>query len=201
MESPIYVQCPNKLEVIPSSDSKSIFFAGGISNCPFWQDELKSKVFAFDLKDLIIYNPRRSEEFDFKNESYFQINWEFKNLKLSNAVSFWFPKESICPISLLELGTCLNDKTKTVFIGCHPEYPRIVDVKIQTSFYRPDVKIVEKLDDLANEIKVWASEKNKKSMLAKLKQPLILIGAFVLGWMIGRFENSLLRLLKKDQMI
>lgn len=200
MHSPIYVQCPNKLESIPSSDSKSIFFAGGVTNCPLWQDELKAKVSAFDLKSLIIYNPRRSEEFDFKKESHFQINWEFTNLISSNAVSFWFPKESICPITLLELGTCLKDKTKTVFIGCHPEYPRIVDVKIQTFFYRPEIRIVENLDALANEIKNWASENkknNKNKMLAKLKEPLILIGIFALGWMVGRFVSELPHFLKK----
>jgi Nucleoside 2-deoxyribosyltransferase like len=200
MQPLLYIQCPNKLESAPFN-YKSIFFAGGITNCPVWQEDLKNRVSqGGDVKNLIVYNPRRKYDFDFQKESHFQISWEFSNLKSSDAVSFWFPRESVCPISLLELGTCLKDLSKTVFVGCHPEYARILDVKIQASLYRPEIIVVESIEELGNQIKNWASGKNekKRKSIEILKKPLIMSGiAFFLGWILGRNGLERLNWLKK----
>ena len=154
MEGPTYIQCPQVFEE-EKVNGKIIFLAGGISKCPNWQEDLKLMLFESRLPKLVIFNPRRSHDFDFEKESEFQIKWEFDHLKRSDAVSFWFPKESVCPITLLELGTCLKSPNKTVFVGCHPEYSRKKDLYIQSSLYRPEIKIVEDLVSLSQQIQKW----------------------------------------------
>lgn len=146
-----YIQCPSNYQ----EEEKSIFLAGGISNCPLWQDELVDL-----LKDsnLAVINPRRKSynqnEPGLEEE---QITWEFKHLKKVSAVSFWFPKETLCPITLYELGK-ESTTEKPIFIGIHPDYARKNDIEIQTKLLRPDVKIVNSIKDLVKQIKNW--EKN-----------------------------------------
>ena len=166
METPIYVQCPKFIES-PRKGFKSIFLAGGITNCPLWQDDLKNKLFQAKLSNLVIFNPRRAEDFDFDKESHFQIEWEFNYLRQSDAVSFWFTKESICPITLFELGTCLKDKYKVVFVGCHPEYPRKNDLYIQTSLYRPEIQITDDMEKLFEQIKQWYQKETSQTLKNK----------------------------------
>ena len=38
---------------------------------------------------------------------------------------------------------------KPIYIGVHPEYKRRIDIEIQTSLVRPDIKIVYSLVELA----------------------------------------------------
>lgn len=131
-----YVEAPNN----PPSTTQlvNLFLAGGISGCPDWQSQLIAA-----LKDIPVrvYNPRR-QTFDAdpsdEKAARTQIEWEFKALSLCDIVVFWFPKESVCPISLYELGrlNTMHD-TKTILIGTHKEYSRRVDVALQT-YYATD---------------------------------------------------------------
>lgn len=143
-----YIECPEVYE----GDEKSLFIAGGISNCTNWQKELVK-----ELKDadLTILNPRR-KFFDTTNPNIEeeQIKWEFEHLKKAKAVSFWFTKETLCPITLYELGK-QSASDKPVFIGVHPEYLRRKDVEIQTSLIRPEIKIAYSIKELAEQIKKW----------------------------------------------
>lgn len=106
------------------------------------------------LKDtnLVLLNPKRKnfQEND-PNIEHEQINWEYEHLKNASAVSFWFTEETICPITLYELGK-QSTINKPLFIGIHPNYKRIKDVEIQTSLIRPEIKIVYSLKDLAEQI-------------------------------------------------
>ena len=142
------IVCP---EVIPSFDF-SLFLAGGISNCPDWQSQYSSS-----LSDtgLLLLNPRRavferSPEIDLQ-----QISWEHFGLRGASGVSFWFPKESLCPITLLELGRCAVEG-KVMFVGVHPEYSRRADVEIQLSLLRPDIRVVDSLMALSQQVRDWA---------------------------------------------
>jgi hypothetical protein len=67
------------------------------------------------LKDtsLTLINPRRLD-FDVENPDmeYEQIVWEHQNLEASDMISFWFPKETLCPITLFELGKYLKSNKK-----------------------------------------------------------------------------------------
>lgn len=89
-----------------------------------------------------------------------------------------FPKETLCPITLYELGTwsILSQRTGTkIFIGCHKEYLRRVpilsstiivplysekmivqdDVVIQTELSGLSATVVFTLEDLADQVNCW----------------------------------------------
>ena len=144
-----YIECPEVYE----GNERSLFLAGGISNCPIWQLDL---VKLLEDTNLVILNPRRKHfPTDNPNIEEEQINWEYNHLAKASAVSFWFPRETLCPITLYELGKQSTGK-KPLFIGVHPEYARRRDVEIQTGLIRPEVKIVYSLENLAEQIKSWA---------------------------------------------
>ena len=142
----IHIQCPGK---VLDSKKEKWFLAGGITGCSDWQSEILS--YLKDL-DFIAINPRR-KFFDInkKDIEEEQIRWEFDALKKSDAVSFWFPSETLCPITLYELGKISMTKKK-ILIGVHPDYKRINDIKIQTKLLRPEIKIVDSLKDLSKQI-------------------------------------------------
>lgn len=141
-----YVKCPE----VYDGKGKSLFLGGGISNCKDWQKEMVES-----LKDtnLVLINPRR-ESFDTskKNIEEEQIAWEFNHLDKSDAVLFWFPPETLCPITLYELGK-ISKTNKTIFIGVDKDYARKNDVVIQTKLLRPEIKVVNTLKELAEQIK------------------------------------------------
>ncbi|MFZ2072641.1 MAG: nucleoside 2-deoxyribosyltransferase domain-containing protein [Minisyncoccia bacterium] len=143
-----YIEALNEYE----GDEISIFFAGGITNCSDWQKELADK-----LKDLpiTILNPRRKNfsTLSLEGEEE-QIKWEFNHMRRASAISFWFSKETLNPITLLELGSQLS-LNKKLFIGIDPDYQKKDNVIIQTKLARPQIEIVYSLDDLASQIKNW----------------------------------------------
>lgn len=131
---------------------KQIFLAGGITDCPDWQKEV-----VISLKDfpVTIYNPRR-ESFDVskEEETERQIIWEYQYIRGTTHLLFWFPKETVCPITLFEYGAALERNTQKIIVGCDPEYKRKIDLIYQTrqkGFSAPDIKfslkeIIEDLD-------------------------------------------------------
>ena len=62
-------------------------------------------------------------------------------------VLFWFPKESLCPIALFELGKELESGSRVV-IGVHPEYSRRFDVITQVRCYDPEFPVYDELADV-----------------------------------------------------
>ena len=148
-----YIQCPQIYE--PDKKEKSVFLAGGISNCADWQTTLANL-----LKDtnLVLLNPRRKDFAlnDLEMEKQ-QIEWEYGHLVKATATSFWFPKETLCPITLYELGK-QSVGNKPLFIGVHPEYLRNRDIHIQTKLIRPEIVITESLEELAKQIKHWSKK-------------------------------------------
>ncbi|MFN6487943.1 MULTISPECIES: nucleoside 2-deoxyribosyltransferase domain-containing protein [unclassified Nostoc] len=145
-----YIESPEEFD----GKNQAIFCAGGISNCPDWQTEILQL-----LKPLswTILNPRRAN-FPIKdpNASRKQIEWEHKHLRLAQAILFWFPQESICPIVLYELGAW-SMTNKPIFVGIHPQYSRRQDVEIQTSLVRPDINIVYSLEELASQVMLYTA--------------------------------------------
>lgn len=137
-----YLESPGKLEL----DCTSIFLAGGITNCPDWQQEMRKLL---ENTDLALLNPRRANfPIDDPSAANKQIEWEHDHLRIADAILFWFPHETLCPIVLYELGAwSMTDKL--IFVGVHPEYKRRRDVEIQTRLVRPDVEVVYSLEDLS----------------------------------------------------
>lgn len=120
----------------------SLFLAGGITGCDDWQNEAIGLIedefprnggnWEINAKDIVVYNPRR-EDWDVNdpNASDEQIEWEFHHLNTATHILFWFPSESLCPITLYELGAYTKHGSWPT-VGTMPSYPRRFDVVKQT---------------------------------------------------------------------
>jgi hypothetical protein len=154
-----YIECPNTYR--PQNETKNvikIFLAGGITNCPDWQQDavhyLKDYSVYYKNLELVVFNPRRSdvkmivynerrpETKDFLKD---QIEWEHKHLSDADIVMFWFPKESVCPISLYELGSLSSrpEDTAKLVIGTEKQYSRREDIIIQTELRCPGIDVTD----------------------------------------------------------
>jgi len=154
-----YIEAPN--EYFPESvDELSIFLAGGISGCDNWQADIR-KILHQSVPQLVLINPRR-QHFDVSDKSVSekQIGWEHNHLRKASAVLFWFCKETLCPITLYELGA-MSLLKNDIFIGCHPEYQRKEDVIVQTRLVLPEVKVVFSVEQLAKQVEAWVVKPKK----------------------------------------
>jgi hypothetical protein len=128
-----YIKCPQ--DVLTNINNARLFLAGGISNCPDWQEDAADYLLSqLEGYDIDIINPRRNN-FDFeKISTREQVTWEYNALRWSDYVLFWFPEETVCPITLLELGKEMIRRKHiphSIFVGCHQEYKRKEDVNVQ----------------------------------------------------------------------
>lgn len=142
-----YIEAPEAYD----GHEPSLFLAGGITDCPDWQKEMVAQ-----LQDLplVIFNPRRSHFPQHSNIESEQIEWEYTYLRKATAISFWFPEETLCPITLYELGAW-SMTNKKIFLGVHPHYQRIQDIQIQTGLVRPDIALAQTLEELIRSIRSW----------------------------------------------
>jgi hypothetical protein len=141
------IEAPYLTPILPAS----LFLAGGISNCLNWQAEaitLLAKV------EGTAFNPRRSVEFTAEIASE-QIEWEHNALRNSQALLFWFPAETLCPITLFELGVFSQRLDIPLFVGTHSDYQRRFDVIKQLELERPEVQVHDKLENVISEFIRW----------------------------------------------
>lgn len=143
------VKAPTEYKRLGNDFVQVIFLGGGISGCGDWQATMEDLLTGLPV---IQINPRR-ENFDITDPavSIEQIKWEHRHLKQCNCILFWFPCETLCPITLFELGRWLHSKTK-VFVGVHPDYKRRLDVEIQSRLERPKLEVAYSLDALAQQV-------------------------------------------------
>lgn len=122
----------------------SVFLAGGITNCPNWQDEV---IKGLEGTDCIILNPRRENfPIDDPNASEEQITWEFHALNQCDIFSMWFSDApSDQPICMYELGRQVAlrqykaDYLHEIAVGVEPGYKREKDVFIQLNLIHPEL--------------------------------------------------------------
>lgn len=147
-----YVKCPTAHQF--SENDVSVFLGGGISNCPDWQKEMAQRFKDMD-EEFVLIDPRR-DSFDTTNpdDSEFQIEWEFFHLQSCDAAIFWFPYQTLCPITLYELGLYAGLDVP-LFVGCHPAYQRKFDVTKQLSLIRPDIEVHDNWGPLVEDVKDW----------------------------------------------
>jgi hypothetical protein len=128
-----------------AGDSPSVFLAGGITNCPDWQETAARALLG---RGMVVFNPRRGEYLlDDPAEAARQIAWEHRHLHLAGATLFWFPAGSaLQPIALFELGAALGEGRRLA-VGVEPGYPRALDVREQVALARPGLPVHEKLDE------------------------------------------------------
>ncbi len=136
----------------------SLFIAGGITGAPDWQTPF---IDALAGTNLNLLNPRRETYNSLDpNALREQIRWEHEGLRNSSAISFWFPAQAPCLITLYELGSWSHwrdgdGNAKPLFVGAHPDYVRLENVQIQTELERPNVTVVSSLDELTAQILMW----------------------------------------------
>lgn len=147
-----YIESPGYLDPTLNAHHKSVFLAGGIMGCPDWQ---RVMVEWLAKTDLVLVNPRRAD-FPIHDPSAARerITWEHRHLRGVDGILFWFPRETVCPIALYELGAW-SVMSKPIFVGMHPDYSRRQDVEIQTALARPGIEIVYSLNTLAAQVIEW----------------------------------------------
>lgn len=161
-----YFEAPKKL---PGKQSlghlqykESVFLAGGITGCSDWQSIVVDKL---SDTDLIVFNPRRADfDVNNKNLEVEQIEWEHYHMQQAKLISFWFDYREIQPIALFELGRWSSrELRKEIIVGCHPQYPRIRDVKIQLGLEGYCRPIVSSIDELVSGI-LWLTSEWKQEV-------------------------------------
>ena len=97
-----------------------LFMAGGISGCWNWQDALYQAVayhldrllptgWELDNKPFTIASPRRAHGLEKDgNAASEQIAWEYAAMSRTALTSFYFTRDTVQPITLLELGKHLS---------------------------------------------------------------------------------------------
>jgi len=87
-----------------------------------------------------------------------QVRWEYNHFKVVERAEglffFWFPPETLCPITLFELGKFIRQDH--LIVGCDPGYKRRFDVKEQLKLERPDVTVFDSLDAMEDGVRRWA---------------------------------------------
>ena len=122
---------------------KYLFLAGGITNCPNWQEDVIKYLEPLRGDRLIVLNPRREYTFPVHDSSevYRQIEWEFDALEKADIFSMYFCSgESDQPICMYELGRNIvrmqmkypSDWQHRIIISVEKGYSRKADVLIQT---------------------------------------------------------------------
>ena len=138
---------------IVSNLSTKIFLAGGISNCPNWQEDAIKYFEGVSEFDFTLYNPRRLEfPIGDPQAAEQQIVWEFNHLKNADIILYWFSKGSLNPIVLYELGMWGNSSDKMTFVRIDPGYERTQGVILQTALARPELEIYDDLETMIRSI-------------------------------------------------
>ena len=143
LTAPNYIYLPK--------NTRKLFLAGGISGCGDWQQDV---IKSLDDENIFILNPRRKGSINRKDLiiSREQVAWEHFYLREATEIMFWFPDSSICPIALFELGGAL-ERDQFIYVGCDPNYDRIVDLKIQIELSKKPIKLVHSLKEIINQIR------------------------------------------------
>ncbi len=139
-----YIEAP----VQEKAGFKSVFLAGGITNCPDWQKYVADKLAKYDIT---VFNPRRKKFPTAHEAMQEQISWEYERLRTADIISFWFSSGSLNPIVLFELGAAM-ERNANMVVGLNPDYERRMDVEIQVGLRKPKISIKYSLDELIKEI-------------------------------------------------
>jgi len=146
------VEAPNELYSIQNEvENIKVFMAGGITNCPDWQQEFISYFKEYDY--VTLFNPRR-KDFDISDSCApeKQIVWEHRHLEEADIIIYWFSSGSLNPIVLYELGKYTGKKH--ILIGIDKEYERTFDVEVQSKLMGYDLEFFKSINDLAEALKL-----------------------------------------------
>jgi hypothetical protein len=141
---------------------QAIFLGGSIEmgKAVNWQKELVSK---FErVKNLVFYNPRRDDwdvslPQDPTPGSHFhtQVEWEMDAQLEADLIVYYFDKDTVSPITLLELGqfgsrSMMMSKNRSVVVCCPKEYFRYGNVAIFCETHK--ITLYHEFDELVDHI-------------------------------------------------
>lgn len=139
------IEAPDEYDGVGSA----LFLAGGIRDAENWQARMLESLHGISAT---VLNPRRIRFSDGNPaEKRQQIQWEHRHLLRADLIAFWFPPQTLCPIALFELGVCCASETP-ILVGVDPCYARRFDIEVQLGLRMPEVKVVDSLDVLANQV-------------------------------------------------
>lgn len=152
------IKAPNTLYSIDAFIRKKIFLAGGVTGNYDWRKVLLNTIdshlgaYVRGGDDLIAFDPVR-KDFDASNEKLIEelVCWEFEHLAKADVTVFWFIEETLCPMTLYELGYALASGREVV-IGIHPKYAKRNDVVIQSTVAGYKGSYSNSLDFLAKNV-------------------------------------------------
>ena len=148
----MHIQAPDEYTL----DAPSIFLAGGTSDKDPWQFRMVSL-----LADsgLAVVNPLlHPYPASGSREEAEQIDWEARHFRKATAVLFWFTPQTLCPVSLFELGA-VSARDIPLFVGFHPDYKVKGDIGLRLQLARKDVQVASDLEVLATQVLQWAKER------------------------------------------
>ncbi len=142
------IQAPEALD----GPELSVYLSGGIPTNDDWHARF---IALLADSSLVLIDPRRiNYPWEDPAAVEVQVRWERRHLRQASAILFWFPPETLAPITLYELGA-YSMTDKPLFVGVHPDYQRRIDVMVQTGLARPDAPILSTLEELAARIRNW----------------------------------------------
>ena len=137
-----YIEAPTEYD---ERDGPRLFLAGGLSDGGNWQLRMASLLAD---EEVVLLNPRRrSFPEDDPAASTTQIEWEYRHIHRADAMLFWFPCETLCPIALYELGMGVRT-VRPLFVGAHPAYRLRGDLEGRLRLARPEISIATSLEAL-----------------------------------------------------
>lgn len=151
----IILHAPNKFPLVPLGIFTKVFLAGSIEmgNAEDWQSRIASD---FSDENVIFLNPRRPDwdsSWDMNptpgSKFHEQVTWEQDHIDSADIVVFYFDPKTQSPITLLELGSCLD--RKDCLVCCSPDYFRYGNVKITCD--RHGVDVVHTYEEFTKKLK------------------------------------------------
>lgn len=95
-----------------------------------------------------------------------QIRWEFYALRMAKVNLFWFPCETLCPITLFELGAAIPRlHPGALMVGTHPDYQRRFDIIEQSKLAGSPIRVFDDLEELVSETEILM--RNIDNLLSK----------------------------------
>lgn len=122
-----------KAPLVAKSDAPWIFLAGSIDmgSAENWQARVTKELKPFNVT---VLNPRReawdtSWEQTIKNPKFYeQVTWELNHLDEADVIAMYIAKDSLSPITLMELG--LHAYSKKLIVYCDEKFWRRGNVEV-----------------------------------------------------------------------
>jgi len=144
---------------IQQGSRKAIFLAGSVSGSENWRLHIAQ---SFEAENVVFLDPFNASYASADAAAFSaQIEWERRHLRRAWGRVFWFSFESLCAMSLFELGASCQS-AGPLFVGCHADYRLRRDVISQLAIARPDVVVAATLDELISQLRdavsvAWAT--------------------------------------------